>query len=589
MNKTLLGWLLPAFLLCGLLLSCSSEKKEDPTPEERVEVSFPSDGISIIAGNETDLLLKVTPLVKAMDAEIVVSDEDVVSIKDTVLTNDGLLLTLSPEGLGTATISAAVGSEFAECKVEVLGIDVQGVSLDKNSLELVVGDTYSLKATIDPEDATNPVVSWTSSDENVVYVSYGQLQALSDGTARITAEVGGKSAYCDVKVSSVAAESVVLDVESKEISVNETFIVTATVLPENVTMKNITWKCDNPDVIGYEVIDAVTTDNVVAARVSGLKAGEAVLTAVSGGCEAQCKVSVRSADIPEGDPKIGDYYYSDGTWSDGGLLSIEPDGTNPIWKAEKPVPVDGKTVIGIVFQTDTSRLAKTDIEAGYTHGLVLCTKSAHAPGKTATKFAINNYDYDFENVRTGPAWYADLTGRYNTEKIVSENPGEKLRQYPAIDWTVTDFSPSAPVTTSGWFVPSAGQVWDILANLGGGEMASHLNTLKVYESDVTYWYKYGDGNLNLTYNPVEQLNSVMSLVPADQKEEFVHSRTRSNVNICELMTSSIYNNTEGNLCIFWLYESSSDKAPDGSTYKGQMEPTAGYVDDDLICRPILAF
>ncbi len=567
--------------------SCSSENKEEPDPEPSIEVSFPTDIITIIAGTESEVLLSISPLVKAMDAEIVVSDEDVVSIREKTLTNEGLLLVLGSEGLGTATISAAVESSFAECKVEVAAIEVQGISLDKSTLDLTVGESYSLKATIDPENATNPLVDWSSSDESVVYVSHGLLQALSDGTARITASIAGKSAYCDVTVRSIEAESVALDVESKDISVDETFIVTATVLPENVTMKTITWECDNPDVISYEVIDAVTTDNIVAARVCGLKVGEAVLTATSGNFEAQCKVSVRNRVMPEGEPKIGDYYYSDGTWSDGGLLSIELDGTNPVWKTVKPAPVDGKTVIGIVFQTDTSRLATTDVEAGYTHGLVMCTKSAHAPGDSLTRFSMGNYDYDFENVKTGTGWYADLSGRYNTEKIVSENPGDKLRQYPAFDWTTTDFSPSAPASTSGWFIPSIGQLWDMLANLGGNEVATHLRTLKLYESDVTYYYREGD--MNLTYNPVEQLNSVMELVPDGQKEKFVHSRVRNNVNICELMSTSIYSNTDGYIDIFWLYEPNSEVTADITEVHGQIEPTVGYVDDAIVCRPILAF
>ncbi len=567
--------------------SCSSENKEEPDPEPSIEVSFPTDKITIIAGTESEVLLSISPLVKAMDAEIVVSDEDVVSIREKTLTNEGLLLVLGSEGLGTATISAAVESSFAECKVEVAAIEVQGISLDKSTLDLTVGESYSLKATIDPENATNPLVDWSSSDESVVYVSHGLLQALSDGTARITASIAGKSAYCDVTVRSIEAESVALDVESKDISVDETFIVTATVLPENVTMKTITWKCDNPDVISYEVIDAVTTDNIVAARVCGLKVGEAVLTATSGNFEAQCKVSVRNKVMPEGEPKVGDYYYSDGTWSDGGLLSIELDGTNPVWKTEKPAPIDGKTVIGIVFQTDTSRLATTDVEAGYTHGLVMCTKSAHAPGDSLTRFSMGNYDYDFENVKTGTGWYADLSGRYNTEKIVSENPGDKLRQYPAFDWTTTDFSPSAPASTSGWFIPSIGQLWDMLANLGGNEVATHLRTLKLYESDVTYYYREGD--MNLTYNPVEQLNSVMELVPDGQKEKFVHSRVRNNVNICELMSTSIYSNTDGYIDIFWLYEPNSEVAAGVTEVHGQIEPTVGYVDDAIVCRPILAF
>lgn len=74
-----------------------------------------------------------------------------------------------------------------------------------------------------------------------------------------------------------------------------------------------------------------------------------------GESKATCTVTVAYVA-----PKIGDYYYSDGTWSDGGLVSIEADGLNPVWADTKPAPVAGKTVIGIVCQTDENRIAAGD-------------------------------------------------------------------------------------------------------------------------------------------------------------------------------------------------------------------------------------
>lgn len=47
--------------------------------------------------------------------------------------------------------------------------------------------------------------------------------------------------------------------------------------------------------------------------------------------------------------KIGDYFYSDGTWSDGGLRKIYADGSMHI-DYYKPGPLRGKTVVGIVFR-----------------------------------------------------------------------------------------------------------------------------------------------------------------------------------------------------------------------------------------------
>lgn len=62
-------------------------------------------------------------------------------------------------------------------------------------------------------------------------------------------------------------------------------------------------------------------------------------------------LTVTTLDMAPADPKVGDYFYSDGTWSDGGLISIDPDGQNAVWAAVKPAPVAGKTVVGIVFNT----------------------------------------------------------------------------------------------------------------------------------------------------------------------------------------------------------------------------------------------
>lgn len=286
----------------------------------------------------------------------------------------------------------------------------------------------------------------------------------------------------------------------------------------------------------------------------------------------------REGKIPVVPPKIGDYYYSDGTWSDGGLVSINADGTSPVWKEEKPAPVEGKTVIGIVFQTDPERFSDIDKAAGHNHGLVLCTKAAHAPGATTTMWAVQ-FDSETNKIpvkKVGTSWYADVNGRGWTDAILQTYPGEKLQKYPAFDWTTTDFSPAAPATSSGWYVPSIGQIWDMLANLGGGEMAAHLLKLRTYSYDITYFYR--EDPMNLTYNPIEKINSVMRLVPEGQKENLVTCRSRGKSNICELMSSTLYDNNEDpSCCIFWLYDT------------GLLEPTASCTDDKIICRPVLAF
>ncbi len=81
-------------------------------------------------------------------------------------------------------------------------IAVIGILLDKSSIELFVGDTEQLKATISPENATNQSIIWNSSDKKVAIVEDGLITALTEGTATITAttEDGGKTATCEVNV-----------------------------------------------------------------------------------------------------------------------------------------------------------------------------------------------------------------------------------------------------------------------------------------------------------------------------------------------------------------------------------------------------
>ena len=82
-------------------------------------------------------------------------------------------------------------------------VAVTGVSLDKEKAELNVGETMTLKATIEPANATNLNVEWRSNDSSVASVDQnGKVTALGAGSARITVTTkdGGKTAACTVTV-----------------------------------------------------------------------------------------------------------------------------------------------------------------------------------------------------------------------------------------------------------------------------------------------------------------------------------------------------------------------------------------------------
>ena len=107
---------------------------------------------------------------------------------------------------GTALVSCiTVDGEFvAICKITVKTVEVMGVKLDKNSLSIGVGDSYTLKATVVPENASNQNVIWESTDSSVAKVSStGKVTGVSGGVCRIRAVTkdGSYIATCIVSVN----------------------------------------------------------------------------------------------------------------------------------------------------------------------------------------------------------------------------------------------------------------------------------------------------------------------------------------------------------------------------------------------------
>ena len=81
-------------------------------------------------------------------------------------------------------------------------VSVTGISLNYDQATIYVGKGISLVAELDPENASNAEVTWTSSDTSVATVGYGKVKGVSEGSAVITATTvdGGFTATCNVTV-----------------------------------------------------------------------------------------------------------------------------------------------------------------------------------------------------------------------------------------------------------------------------------------------------------------------------------------------------------------------------------------------------
>ena len=157
------------------------------------------------------------------------------------------------------------------------------VTLSQDYAEVFVGATFQLQATVTSDDVVQ--VSWSSSDETVArVVENGNVEALSQGSATITATADGASDECFVLVGApVEAGSLTIDRESLIMDVGQRSVLRATVTPVTAS---VLWISSDSSVV------QVTTDGSLTA----LNAGTAVITAISGTFSDTCTVLVRAAE-----------------------------------------------------------------------------------------------------------------------------------------------------------------------------------------------------------------------------------------------------------------------------------------------------
>ena len=220
---------------------------------------------------------------------------------------------------GTAVITATSGDVSGTCTVVVSKriIPVTSVAVIPEYVELTEGDSKALMVRIQPSDATDKTVVWSSDAPEIVEVSDGgRITAISEGTAVITATSGDVSGTCTVVVSKpyIPVSSVKINLSSLELTQGEVVSLTVTVEPANATDKTVVWRSDDSDVASVDQEGNVTA----------VSQGNTVITAECGDMSATCVVTVFPAELHYVDEYgidhgpgilISTYSYGDIVWA----------------------------------------------------------------------------------------------------------------------------------------------------------------------------------------------------------------------------------------------------------------------------------
>ena len=191
---------------------------------------------------------------------------------------------------GDVTITALTGdgsNVSATCNYSIYN-KTTSISLKETDIVLQPGENTLLTTEIKPE-STNPNLTWTSSDENVVKVdNTGKIFAKNVGTAiiRVTTTDGtNKSATCTVTVK-IPAQQLIISQSKANVYQSDSFTLSATIYPTNTTNKTLKWISDNT------IIASVDQNGVVTAR----KVGTATITCETtdgSNLSATCLVTVK--------------------------------------------------------------------------------------------------------------------------------------------------------------------------------------------------------------------------------------------------------------------------------------------------------
>ena len=193
-------------------------------------------------------------------------------------------------GVALVRAEAADGSGItAECKVVVKPRLVQAISLNATQKNLIIGDSFTLTATLSPENATNHNVIWKLVSGNAISLSNtGVIQAKKVGEALVRAEAAdgsGITAECKVVVKPRLVQAISLKLEKDTVAVGEHFTVTADVLPKNATNSTLQWSVSDPLLLKH----------LGAGSFEALKTGSATITAQArdgSKQEASCRIEI---------------------------------------------------------------------------------------------------------------------------------------------------------------------------------------------------------------------------------------------------------------------------------------------------------
>lgn len=471
------------FAAALLVVGCHPEN----TPVSGITLTPPY--VEITCGDTVHLKATATPEDASYTLEWSSSDNSVATVDEY-----GVITAVAA---GKTVITATASGKSATCSVTVSPSTATEIILSDNEITIRKNETHQLVADVLPEEAVDKTITWSSSDPYAATVDEsGLITGVAAGEAVITASIEDVQAECKVTVSGIDAESASIEPSSAELKVGETLNLTLNVLPEDADY-TCSWSSSNESAATVDQNGTVTATSV----------GETTITADVQGIKATCTITVAAITA-----NIGDWYYSDGTWS----TELDPD----------------KTPIGLVFWTGNPTSDDPALKRDHpdcTHGLVVALNGdeAYQLQPACNDFGMMIDDWQAESglglmsIKTGTGMEDNLNkavGYNNTLVLEAFNNAPANSAWPVetmIRLAEYRTSVPAPQTSSDWYIPSVKE----LSLLCTGEYDENIN-------DMTFDH-YGEQFVDNR----DFINTIMNALPEAQKLQAADYNSSSEMSV----------------------------------------------------------
>lgn len=279
----LLVTIIVVIMACLCYISCKVYFYYNPKEPENIaitsiEISIPNLEI------ETNVPVEIATIIEPSNYNT--SNLQWLSSNSEIINVENGVITAFAEGQSTIYVINDNGVKSNEILVNSI-IKVKEITISKQVLNIDIGRSETLLATITPENATNKSLTWKSSNENIATVDEnGTITGKNIGECIISVSSNDESitAECKVNVNAIEVNSLALDETNVTLGVGQEYILIGSVYPSNATHRNFLWSSSNNEIL--------TVDN---GKIKAISEGEATITITSkNGKKASCNFTINS-------------------------------------------------------------------------------------------------------------------------------------------------------------------------------------------------------------------------------------------------------------------------------------------------------